>query len=261
MKKLIILILAVCCAITVSVVEFTAAKTGIIFADSFDNGLTPYDGYLFGYSNDPIKTEIIADGGLNGGNSLRIPLGGTGRTNFSTYVGKDLANLRKYHLRWRMKVSPDFASGGENFKLTYNYTYTGGERSAFVLWYRTAYWTGESNAGTDWQPMFWTPKGDNGRTRTEDVPTFFLSQFKGQWVTFEQMCDMDTNTVKLWISTEDGRYNDTLYIDSVNSPDAPFSVAGDYYNHVSIGAYYDGQGNNSFFEIDDIVISDAFIGQ
>lgn len=229
-----------------------SAHSVIYFSEDFNANNFPYgfDGYIFGYTNDTIQTFHEPSGGIENSGHHRIPLGGPSRTNFNVFFNKGVPNLPEYYTRFYLKVPTTFANDGENWKLTYNYTEeTGGERGSFVFWFRPI------SDGLGFQPAFFSGPYGSDLLKTENVPTFYLSQFKDQWISFEYYINLNTNTVRLWITTEDGRYDETLYI-SAND----FPVGGTAFNNITYGSYWDGTGDSNYFLLDDVVISDTYIG-
>jgi len=230
-------------------VQSTPASGIILFQEDMNQDNFPYefDYYLFGYSNDPIQTYHDAVGGVNNSGCHRIPLGGSGRTNFDVHFGKDIPNLTAYYMRFYLWVNPTFDTDpGQNWKLTYNYNNSG---SNFVFWLRPM------ADGQGFQPAFYSGNPAEDFIKTENVPTFYLRNFKGQWICFEYYINHQDNHVKLWITTQDGIYNQALYIDSTG-----FYNGGSNFTGLKIGAYWDGQGDDNFFKLDEIVISDGYIG-
>jgi len=234
--------------IIMSVSMYPTISYGVIyFQENFNEGSLPYsfNYYKFGYSDNPIQTYHDSTGGVNNSGSHRIPLGGAGRTNFDVHFGKDVPNLSSYYLRFYLWVNPTFNTDpGANWKLTYNYTNGGG----FVFWLRPM----EDAQG--FQPAFFSSAHGSDLIKTANVPTFYLRDFKGKWVCFEYYINLNTRRVKLWITTPDGRYNQTLYIDGY------FYNVGTGVESIKIGAYWDGTGDNNYFKIDEVVISDNYIG-
>ena len=226
-----------------------AQSHGIVyFQESFNQGNLPYsfDYYKFGYSNNPIQTYHDNSGGVNDSGCHRIPLGGPGRTNFDVHIGKNVPNLSQYYLRFYLWVNQSFNTDpGANWKLTYNYH----ENHNFVFWMRPM------ADGLGFQPAFYNTVIDRDLIKTQNVPTFYLSNFKGQWICFEYYVNLNTNTVKLWITTLGGEYNQTLYISSNNFPNSGTRVGS-----IKLGAYWDGTGDSNYFKLDEVVISDQYIG-
>lgn len=229
---------------------FPSLSHGVIyFQQNFNSGDLPYnfDYYKFGYTNNPIQTYHDATGGVNNSGSHRIPLGGSGRTNFDVHVGKNIPNLTAYYMRFYLWVNQTFNTDpGANWKLTYNYNNSG---SNFVFWLRPM------ADGQGFQPAFYSANPDRDFTKNQNVPTFYLKNFKGQWICFEYYINHQANRVKLWITTQDRTYDQTLYIDS-----AGFYNGGSYFTSIKIGAYWDGTGDGNYFKLDEIVISDQYIG-
>ena len=217
------------------------------FSESF-NGTFPYgfDYYKFGYSDNRIATFKDAIGGVNNGPCHRIPLGGSGRTNFDVHFGKSLPSLSNYYLRYYLFIPSTFNTDpGANWKLVYNY-YTGWS-SNWVFWMRPM------ADGQGFQPAFYTASGDTQVTKTGSVPTFYLKNYKNQWICFEYFADMVNHRVKLWITTQDKAYDQTLYTDE------SFPISGQVVD-VKIGAYWDGTGDSNYFKMDEVVIADRYIG-
>jgi hypothetical protein len=108
--------------------------------------------------------------------------------------------------------------------------------------------------GRGFQPAMFSTANNRDVFRTQNVPTFYLSNFKGQWVCFEYYVSLPDRRVRLWITTPGGEYNQTLYIDS------DFINSGLRFDSVKIGAYWDGTGDSNFFKIDEVVIANQYIG-
>lgn len=232
------------------------ASAQIYFQQNFDEP-EPYNftSRRFGYSNNPITTFHEATGGVHNSGTHHIPLGGPSRRNFDVHFGITLAPLSEYYLRFYLWVNPTFNHDpGENWKLTYNYYPAGSPHSNFVFWFSPG------AGGNGLEPVFWVPEyvrvnGHGYVTKLENVPTFYLRDFKGQWLHFEYYVNIPNGDMKLWISTEDGRYNETLYIDQTNITHAAGSAS-----EFKVGAYWDGTGDDNYFKLDDIVISDTYNG-
>jgi hypothetical protein len=221
----------------------------VYFQENFNQGDLPYsfNWYKFGYSDNPITTYHDSTGGVNNSGCHRIPLGGPSRTNFDVHFGRSLPNLTEYYLRFYLWVNPGFNTDpGQNWKLTYNYTNT---NEGFVFWMRPM------AGGQGFQPAFYSAAYNSDLTKTENVPTFYLKNFKGQWICFEYYYNLATRTVRLWITTPGGEYNQTLYINS-----SAFNNNGSYFTSLKIGAYWDGTGDDNYFKLDEVVLSDRYIG-
>jgi len=222
-------------------------STPFLFQENMNQNNFPYgfDYYLFGYSDNPIQTYHDSTGGVNNSGCHRIPLGGAGRTNFDVHFGKDVPNLSSYYLRFYLWVNPTFNTDpGANWKLTYNYTNGGG----FVFWFRPT----EDNQG--FQPSFYSGADDSTLFKTTNVATFYLRDFTETWICFEYYIDLNSQTIKLWITTPGREYNETLYIDG------HLNNFGTRFESIKIGAYWDGTGDETYFKLDEIVISNSYIG-
>jgi hypothetical protein len=232
----------------ISVLLLPSTSYGVVYFEEDFSGAFPYswDGYLFGYSNSPIETFHDTEGGVDNSGNHRIPLGGPSRTNFDVHFSKNLPNLSEYYVRYYVYVNPGFDNEGENWKLTYNYT---PQWTNWVFWFRSTW------DGNGFQPAFYSTAHNSDLLKTESVPTFYLRDFKGQWICFEYYANLNTNTIRLWITTEDQRYNETLYIDYNE-----FNFGGSSINLLKVGAYWDGTGDDNFFRLDDVIVSDQYNG-
>jgi hypothetical protein len=174
-------------------------------------------------------------------------VGDSSYTNFSLLFGTGL-NLSSYYARFYLWVDPAFNTDpGANWKLTYNHHQAGDD---FVVWMRP------TEDGQGFQPAVYS-SADGGRFRTENVPTFYLKNFKGQWIAIEYYFNIATGAFKMWLTTEDRRYNETLYINVSNFRFDNSSPIGRF----TVGSYWDGRGDASkYFRLDEVVISDQYIG-
>lgn len=231
------------------------ANARIIFQETFDNRAdwpnTTYnfDARKFGYSDNPITTRNDPSGGVNGGGAHVVPLGpaadGTYLRNFDVHFGKMVNNLSEYYVQFYVWVNRTFPEDGENWKLTYNYYPNGAN---FVMFHAA------NSDGRGYQPTFFRAGGlDIGRT--EPVQTLYLRNYKEQWICYEYFVSIPTNTLRLWVTTANGDYNETLYINTNQ-----FTHAGPSIVNFKVGAYWDGTGSTDYFKLDNVTIADEYIG-
>jgi hypothetical protein len=102
----------------------------------------------------------------------------------------------------------------------------------------------------------WFPDGSD---------TFWIGGAGGyqeQWVSWEFESDLTEGWIRLYLSTEDGTFNDTLYVQNDLIDGA--SIAGGTFDYIDmVGGYFaDGvvPDAGNWFEIDEVVISDQHIG-
>lgn len=91
--------------------------------------------------------------------------------------------------------------------------------------------------------------------------TFWLSPsgYAEQWVSWEFEVDADAGWIRLYVTTQDGLFNDTLYVDNAMVD----SMTGGTFEYIDIlGGYFAAatEGPGNWFELDEIVIHDQHIG-
>lgn len=239
------------CAILIGLLWLAGTSSAeVYFQENFNQGDAPYSfgWYKFGYSDNPIQTFHENSTGVNGSGCHRIPLGGPSRTNFDVHFGKNLNWKSEYYCRFYLYVNETFNTDPyENWKLTYNYTQENNE-TPFVFWMRP------TSDGFGFQPTFFSAANNADVPKLPGVPTFYLRNFKAQWICFEYYVSIPRQWVKLWITTPGGEYNETLYIDS------QLRNAGSAVNSFKLGAYWDGTGDSNYFRLDELAISDQYNG-
>lgn len=97
---------------------------------------------------------------------------------------------------------------------------------------------------------------EGGESVPNGTETFKIENYVGQWVAFELQANIGA-TNKLYIWTQDGLFNG-LYLEVATTTSGTFNdvqIIGGYYNqdHPSPDA-------NTYFMIDDVVISETYIG-
>ena len=227
--------------------DFNASPQGTLCS----SGTTRYnfDSCLFGYSDNRIYPSHDATGGIGGSGASKIPIFGlTGsQQNFEIHWGTGATNnLSAYYARGCWKVNSAFPDDpAQNWKLSYNYSAGGG----FVTWMRPM------AGGDGFQPCFYDAAADYDQCKTSSVPAFFIRDHKNEWVCIEWNANPATDRVKMWLSTEDHEYFDTLYIDS------SYNLAAGPYTYFKIGSYWDGaEFENAYFWLDEVAISTSKIG-
>jgi hypothetical protein len=192
---------------------------------------------LVGYSSEKIQEtyhDWTATGHPDGtGGSHQIPIYGMPSYcdtdlsecgNFNVYVTPDDdLDVTEFYARMCWYLPARIQDDGENWKLAYNYA-DGGD--GFVLWLHA---TADANGR---QPEFTSAaQGEVGKT--EAVSTWYMKDFEDQWTCFEWYANVD-GTTKLWLTTEDETYNDTLYIDTTGSS------YGNTFAGMNWGSFWDG---------------------
>lgn len=87
---------------------------------------------------------------------------------------------------------------------------------------------------------------------------FNIGQWTGQWVSVEMEGMIDAGIMRLYLTTQDGIYNDTIYLD-VENP-----MRSSHWNLVQIiGGYFNGgatAGPDNYYLIDELAIDSQHIG-
>ena len=210
-----------------------------------------FDSCVFGYSDNRIYPTHDATGGIGGSGASKIPIFGlTGNAcNFEIHWGTSATNgLSAYYARGCWKVNSAFPHDpAQNWKLSYNYVTSGVN---YVTWMRPM------AGGDGFQPCFYDATADYDQCKTNSqVSTFYIRDHKNEWVCIEWYANPSTDTVKMWLSTEDHEYFDTLYTD------ASYNLASGPHSSFKIGSYWDGcEFENAYFWLDEVVISTSKIG-
>ncbi|NUP11258.1 MAG: hypothetical protein HOW73_34870 [Polyangiaceae bacterium] len=225
--------------------------------------------YNLVWLNQGATHEYVPNGGWNGGGAARFTpphpsqaATGLGQLHLDTTPPSHLS------MRWLMKAGPTMGQ----------YAY-GNKTTIFVQT--------ESNA-THPRPMIITrpnpavpnsfvPAPCDGTVcqyhgTPQDEPwwpdgsdTFWIGGAGGyqeQWVSWEFESDLSEGWIRLYLTTEDGAFNDTLYVqnDLIDGQ----SVTGGTFAYIDfVGGYFmDGvtPDPGNWFEIDEIVVSDQHIG-
>jgi hypothetical protein len=212
--------------------------------------------------------EYAPNAGWNGGGAAHFTPptveGSTGLGQF--HVGA--LGARHLSLRWLMKQGPTFGQHSDGNK--------------------TLLFVREPNDETHPRPMIIT------RERTLDAPslvpgacdgtvcqyhvgpnsepyfpdgsdTFWVGDggYEGQWVSWEFEVDLDAQWIRLYLTTEDGVFNDTMYTQNDFLDDQSTDFDG-YFNYIDVLGGYFAPGIQSdpgnWWEIDELVVSDQHIG-
>ena len=86
----------------------------VLFSEDFNTDTFPYNftGHKFGYSDNLITTYHDSSGGVDDSGCHRIPLGGSGRTNFDVHFEKYLGTQTDFYVRYYLYVSAECAERG-----------------------------------------------------------------------------------------------------------------------------------------------------
>ena len=241
--------------------SFTSADV----SSSYDPSAFGYnlDWGKIGYSNNRLLSRHRSTGGVSNGGYHEISLGGTSsadwetggpQTNFDVHLGYTLSpTVDNHYIRCCWKVNSGFNTNpGENWKLAYHYYSAVGGGDNWVFWFRP-------RTASGFEPAVYSSADAYGDSyyKTEAVNTFYLEDFLNQWVCFEWQADYTAGTAghfKLWITTEDGTYNETLYIDT------DIDLGGTETHSIKIGAYWDGTSDANWFGLDEFVMDNTYIG-
>jgi len=186
---------------------------------------------------------------VGGTGASQIPIFGLSgdHTNFECHWFTSATNgLDDYYARGCWKVDSSFPHDpGQNWKLSYNYVAGAG----FVTWMRPR------AGGNGFEPCLYNAVEDYDLCNTESLPTFYVRDHKDEWFCLEWYTNPGTSTARMWLSTENGEYDDTLYADSSYAFNAP------PYHSFKIGSYWDGgEYEGAYYWLDEVVISETKIG-
>jgi hypothetical protein len=101
---------------------------------------------------------------------------------------------------------------------------------------------------------------EGGGARPEPPQTFLFGEHLRQWVCIEGVFDTTTHTVSYYVTTQDGRLNNRLIVETALHSVAPEL---DYWNRISLIGNYGGgviQTPGMYFMIDELAVSTSFIG-
>jgi hypothetical protein len=227
--------------------------------------------YQLVWLNEGATHEYVPNGGWNGGGAARFtppnPLqAATGLGQI--HVGAGVTPPTHLSLRWLMKAGPtmgQYAHGNKTLIFVQSVNDMTHPRPMIITRPNPAVpnsfvpapcdGTVCSYHGAPVDQPFW-PNGND---------TFWIGGdggYQEQWVSWEFESDLTEGWIRLYITTQDGVFNDTMYVE--NALIDELSTTGGTFAYVDVLGGYFGDGvipdPGNWFEIDEIVISDQHIG-
>lgn len=213
--------------------------------------------------------DFVADAGWNGGGAARFTP--PNPTQAATGLGQfhiGTAPPSRLSMRWLMKAGPtmgQYAHGNKTVIFVQTVNDASHPRPMII----TRPNPGVPNAfvpapcdGTVCKyhgaPVLepWFPDGSD---------TFWIGGdggYQEQWVSWEFESDLEEGWIRLYITTQDGVFDDALYVQNDLIDDQ--SIPGGTFSYIDVLGGYFGDGivpdAGNWFEIDEVVISDQHIG-
>lgn len=213
--------------------------------------------------------EYDADGGWNGGGAARFtpPTPNQATTGLGQF---HIATTPPSHLsmRWLMKAGPtmgQYAHGNKTIIFVQTVNDAAHPRPMIITRPNPAVPNAFVPAPCDGTVCRYHGAPANEPWFPDGSDTFWIGGTGGyqeQWVAWEFEADLTEGWIRLYLTTEDGVFNDTLYVENALIDEA--SITGGTFSYIDMVGGYFGDGivsdPGNWFAIDELVISDRHIG-
>ena len=263
MKLKILVILIFCIIPGLSFASRNIGSHSLPWSENFD--VNNYSDLYRNSGNGIIEHD--SSGGWNGTGAVKITPGTVSHQYYClgqiTNIGG--GNEKVVHVRWLQYFGPTYPTDQPAYKnlILIDATRASGDASDRPMSIANIFQNG----------MLFSVTDDTTRVNYDNVDytggpgavypdgdEFYVNDYLNQWVCFEYVADIANNRNRLYITTQDGRFSG-LYSSTVNSiaPDryiVAIDVLGLYVNTAQSGAH----SSTTYTKIDELVISDSFIG-